>query len=188
MPERRPRWCGWRPFRCAAACRAGTRRSSHRVCAKPSGHGGQCAQAKLVGIARSQRRFGAGGRESWLALARAERQCACGRHGKRNQLGIGGTAVERDCAVRDIQPGGTCFSFSPDQAIACRLLRRAARGASCVVQSIRQQLLDRRGLSQPAKLLFQVGSLGRGKVGPVEPPAQDAGQVACPFAVAADDP
>ena len=91
-------------------------------------------------------------------------------------------------ASPEIQPDGTCFSFRPDQAMACRLLCRAACGSGGVVQSIGEELLDRRGLCQPAELLFQLGALGGGEVGLIEPPAQDAGQRACPFRMAADDP
>ena len=75
---------------------------------------------------------------------------------------------------------GTSFGFRPDQAMACRQLRRSARRRRGVAQPRGQELLDRRRLGEPAELSLQLGPLGGREVGPVQPLAQDARQLARP--------
>ena len=104
------------------------------------------------------------------------------------ELGIRRGLSSSAAARPEIQLDGTCFSFRPDQAMACKLLCRAACGAEASRKRVARSSWIGRGLCQAAQLFFQFGALGRRQIGPIQPLAQDAGRRACPFAVPAHDP
>ena len=96
------------------------------------------------------------------AFVWAQRQCPGRGDGLSGQLVI--VVRSRILASRSIQDAGT--SFSPDQAMACRLLSLTGVGAEAIGAGDRPAAPGSRRRGEPAELPLQLGPLDGGEVGP----------------------
>ncbi len=91
-------------------------------------------------------------------------------------------------ATASIHSRGTASGFKFDQAMACKLLRRAANGAKASRRrSAKSRWIGCR-LRKPAQLAFQLGAIGGRQIDQTQPFTEDAGQRRGPVTMPADDP